>query len=143
LTTIGEKIADLKRDDQFEVFGRNVAAKLRALPPRHRIFAEKKINDVLFDAEMAAFHDQAQRIQKQINTVGNPAEPNSRQQPHSSNTYSATHSDDPATASNLTNFYSNYNPNYNQNYNPNYDPNFNPNFNPTFNSNYTPNQQPQ
>lgn len=116
----------MRRDDEFDVFGRNVAAKLRKLAVQHRIYAEKKINDALFDAEMATYHDQA--VAAQHRPTG--------QQQLSSNT--CAQSEDQAGVSNLTNFYSNYNPNYNLNYNPNYNPNYDSNFNP----NYTNNQQP-
>jgi hypothetical protein len=36
---------------QFYITGTNVAAKLSTLPREQRIFAEKLINDVLFEAE--------------------------------------------------------------------------------------------
>lgn len=42
LATVGERLADLKREDQFDVFGKNVAMKLRSLPQEQRIYAEKK-----------------------------------------------------------------------------------------------------
>ncbi|KAL9708320.1 hypothetical protein quinque_011838 [Culex quinquefasciatus] len=39
-------------EDRFDVYGRNVAMKLRQLPNDQRMLAEKAINDVLFEAEM-------------------------------------------------------------------------------------------
>lgn len=39
-------------EDQFAIFGKNVAAKLRALPKETRLYTEKVINDLLFEAEM-------------------------------------------------------------------------------------------
>ena len=39
-------------DDRFDVYGKNVAMKLRDLPQEQRIMAEKIINDTLFVVEM-------------------------------------------------------------------------------------------
>uniref|UniRef100_A0A2A4JLJ7 MADF domain-containing protein n=1 Tax=Heliothis virescens TaxID=7102 RepID=A0A2A4JLJ7_HELVI len=39
-------------NDRFDIFGANVAAKLRDLSKRQRIFAENLINETLFEAEM-------------------------------------------------------------------------------------------
>lgn len=39
-------------EDRFDVYGKNVAMKLRQLPNDQRMLAEKAINDVLFEAEM-------------------------------------------------------------------------------------------
>lgn len=55
LRTINEKlqqpIQNAREKDRFDIFGDNVAIKLRALPENQRIMAEKLINDVLFEAE--------------------------------------------------------------------------------------------
>lgn len=42
----------LRENDQFQIFGNNVAAKLKGLPKETRLYTEKLINDVLFEAEM-------------------------------------------------------------------------------------------
>lgn len=39
-------------DDPCNIFGKNVAAKLRTLPKETRLYTEKLINELLFDAEM-------------------------------------------------------------------------------------------
>ncbi|CAH1110078.1 unnamed protein product [Psylliodes chrysocephalus] len=55
LRTINEKlhqpIQSARKKDRFDIFGDNVAVKLRALPDNQRIMNEKLINDVLFEAE--------------------------------------------------------------------------------------------
>lgn len=43
-------------EDQFDIVGRNVATKLRALPKRQRIIAEKLINETLFEAELGTLN---------------------------------------------------------------------------------------
>ncbi|XP_023241025.1 uncharacterized protein LOC111639383 [Centruroides sculpturatus] len=40
------------RDDRFDIFGKNVAMKLRGLPKQQMLIAEKLINETLFQAEM-------------------------------------------------------------------------------------------
>lgn len=40
------------KDDCFDVFGKNVAMKLRDLSNSQRVLAENLINDILFEAEM-------------------------------------------------------------------------------------------
>jgi len=40
------------KDDRFDVFGKNVAMKLRDVSNCQRVLAEKLINDILFEAEM-------------------------------------------------------------------------------------------
>ncbi|CAK1601696.1 unnamed protein product [Parnassius mnemosyne] len=42
----------VQRDDRFDIFGKNVAMKLRDLPKEQRILAEGIINEALFLAEM-------------------------------------------------------------------------------------------
>ncbi|XP_072385273.1 uncharacterized protein [Diabrotica undecimpunctata] len=56
LITINEKLQQStpvvqREKDRFDIFGDNVAVKLRGLPNSQRIMAEKLINDVLFEAE--------------------------------------------------------------------------------------------
>lgn len=110
LTTIGEKISAIKREDKFDVFARNVAEKLRSLPVERRLYAEKKINDALFEAEIAAFQDQRNAtIPPQYHNA--PAhfsgQPNAvyLQQPE------ANVSTQFSASSNVSNYYANYNPN--------------------------------
>lgn len=48
-----EKVCDkLENEDEFDSFGKVVAIKLRRLPYQQRIFAQKSINDALFEAEL-------------------------------------------------------------------------------------------
>ncbi|GBP09543.1 hypothetical protein EVAR_76553_1 [Eumeta japonica] len=42
----------LLKDDRFDIFGKNIAIKLRELPKQQRLIAEKIINETLFQAEM-------------------------------------------------------------------------------------------
>lgn len=39
-------------DDNFDISGKNIANKLRALPPETAIVTEKLIGDILFEAQM-------------------------------------------------------------------------------------------
>lgn len=48
----GDDGDDRREEDQFDLFGRLVVMKMRALPREQRIIAEKLINDALFLAEM-------------------------------------------------------------------------------------------
>ncbi|KAG8246293.1 hypothetical protein J6590_087452 [Homalodisca vitripennis] len=70
LETVSEKLSQLKREDQFDIFGRNVAAKLRSLPQEQRIYAEKRIYYALFDAELHAFQQNSMTIRQ--NLASNP-----------------------------------------------------------------------
>ncbi|KAG8305657.1 hypothetical protein J6590_065577 [Homalodisca vitripennis] len=79
MTSYTEKeLADIKREDRFDMFGKNVAAKLRSLPQEQRIYAEKEINDALFDAEVGAL----QQIStfNMSNAFFPPTQPNYQQQ---------------------------------------------------------------
>lgn len=40
------------QEDRFDVFGKNIAMKLRDLPKETRVITEKFINDAIFEAEM-------------------------------------------------------------------------------------------
>ena len=51
LSIVSERLKSTKQEDQFDVYGKNVATKLRILPNEQRIWAEKLINDVLMEAE--------------------------------------------------------------------------------------------
>ena len=112
LATVGDKLADIKREDQFDVFGRNVAVKLRSLPHEHRIYAEKKINDALFESELAAFQEQSMTTRCNVTPINSfvpSAEPTYRQQPQTEN-MSAQFAGS-SNVPNLSNYYSNYIPN--------------------------------
>lgn len=52
LSLVKDRLESPRHDDQFDAIGRNVAAKLRNLPKRTRIIAEKLVGEVLFQAEM-------------------------------------------------------------------------------------------
>lgn len=41
-----------QQEDDFDIFGRNVASKLRTMTTEQKIFAEKLINDVIFNGQM-------------------------------------------------------------------------------------------
>lgn len=41
-----------RNEDEYDYIGKNVSAKLRRLPEPMRIFTEKLINDVLFNAQL-------------------------------------------------------------------------------------------
>lgn len=51
LSTVIQKLN--KDDDQFDIIGKNVAFKLRSLSTEKSIVAEKLINDILFEANVA------------------------------------------------------------------------------------------
>ncbi|KAG8318835.1 hypothetical protein J6590_104463 [Homalodisca vitripennis] len=83
LETVSEKLSQLKREDQFDIFGRNVAAKLRSLPQEQRIYAEKRINDALFDAELHAFQQNSMTIRQNLasHTITTTCQPIYQQPP--------------------------------------------------------------
>ncbi|KAL1516305.1 hypothetical protein ABEB36_000224 [Hypothenemus hampei] len=60
LTLVGKRIESLnsqnQANDPFDVFGTHVANKLRSINKAQNMFAQKLINDVLFDAEMEALN---------------------------------------------------------------------------------------
>ena len=51
---VGERLQTTARytEDPCNIFGKNVAAKLRSLSKETRLYTEKLINDLLFEAEM-------------------------------------------------------------------------------------------
>ncbi len=52
---IGERLSntnETKNEDAFDIFGKNIAFKLRTLPRETKLYTEKLINDLLFEAEM-------------------------------------------------------------------------------------------
>lgn len=104
--TVGEKLSQIKCEDQFDIFGKNVAVKLRALPHVHRMYAEKKINDALFDAELAAFQEQSMNNHSAPTNSFTVSGGNSQNVvPNLSGTNTPT-----GNLTNLNNFYCNYNP---------------------------------
>lgn len=52
LAVVGKRLAEAKKEDDCDVFAKNVAAKLRKLSKEQRLFAEKVINETLFEAEL-------------------------------------------------------------------------------------------
>lgn len=81
LTMVGERLRNQKADDAFNIFGNNVAAKLRTLPRQTRLYTEKLINDLLFEAEMGNI-DKHTKIVTSVNTPTNSNDTN-----NSCNTY--------------------------------------------------------
>lgn len=51
LGIIGEKLLGAREEDEYDLFGKIVANKLRTVADEQRKIAEKLINDVLYDAE--------------------------------------------------------------------------------------------
>lgn len=47
------------KEDQHDIFAKNVAEKLRHLDPTMRIISEKLINEVLFEAQMGSLNRRA------------------------------------------------------------------------------------
>lgn len=52
MNKVGKKLENLNPKDSFNIFGEHVANKLRTLTVEQNIFAQKLINDVLFEGEM-------------------------------------------------------------------------------------------
>lgn len=50
--SISKRLNQIKDDDKFDIFGKYVANKLRALSDQQHIYAEKIINDTLFEMEI-------------------------------------------------------------------------------------------
>ncbi|XP_066153390.1 uncharacterized protein [Euwallacea fornicatus] len=48
-------------EDRYDLLGRTIAIKLRTLDNRQRLFAEKIINDTLFEAEMGTLNNHSSR----------------------------------------------------------------------------------
>lgn len=46
-----------KKRDEFDVYGEYIACKMRSLDKRSYCFAQKKIGDVIFDAEMGKYKE--------------------------------------------------------------------------------------
>ncbi|XP_060536073.1 uncharacterized protein LOC132708013 [Cylas formicarius] len=60
-----------KKEDQFDTIGKNIASKLRNLPHEQRIYAEKIINDVLFEAELGCLNRNYKLVQEPAATNSN------------------------------------------------------------------------
>ena len=52
LSIVGQKLQDSRNQDEYDIIGKNVAEKLRKIEPMMKIYAEKLINDVLFEAQL-------------------------------------------------------------------------------------------
>jgi hypothetical protein len=50
----GVKLKALQLEDSFDIYGKHIAHKLRGLKGNQNVFAQKLINDVLFEADMEA-----------------------------------------------------------------------------------------
>lgn len=48
LAVIGKRLAVKRREDEYDVVGKNVALKLRKMNPNMQIIAEYLINDILY-----------------------------------------------------------------------------------------------
>ncbi|XP_046386992.1 uncharacterized protein LOC124156464 [Ischnura elegans] len=71
-TMYSDRIQTIKEEDEFDYVGKNVSAKLRSLPRDQRIFAEKLVNDILFEAELGNLNRGCTLI---TNTEKNPCYP--------------------------------------------------------------------
>lgn len=60
LTVIKDKISGMRDEDQCDIFGRSVAANLRDLPKEMKIYAQKLINDVIFNAQLGKLNERSQ-----------------------------------------------------------------------------------
>lgn len=52
LRIVGDRLATVRQEDEYDVVGKNVAAKMRSLDPEQKIYAEKIINDALYEAQL-------------------------------------------------------------------------------------------
>lgn len=110
LGIVGERLRN--PEDEFTIIGKNIACKLRRLPRDAKLFAEKLINDVLFQAELGELNRYTKIISE------NPTIP-PQIQPQSSNWCPPTTNNDyqlhylqtpsPRTAST---YYAGYNPSH-------------------------------
>ncbi|KAG8267286.1 hypothetical protein J6590_054683 [Homalodisca vitripennis] len=58
-TSFGFKQSSVLKEDQFDVFGKHIAQKLRVLDNEQQIIAQKLINDALFEAELGSLYRNA------------------------------------------------------------------------------------
>ncbi|KAL4708468.1 hypothetical protein ACJJTC_014350 [Scirpophaga incertulas] len=68
LRIIGNRLSTLREDDEYDIIGKNIAAKLRFLNSLQKIYAEKIINDTLFEAQLNNL--------SRYSRLSNPALPN-------------------------------------------------------------------
>lgn len=52
LLTVGQRLAEARKEDNCDVFAKNVGAKLRSLSKDQRLYAERVINETVFEAEL-------------------------------------------------------------------------------------------
>lgn len=65
LNVVNARLNDLG-DDEFTIVGKNVAAKLRKLSRETKIYTEKLINDILFQAELGKITEHTKIITENI-----------------------------------------------------------------------------
>lgn len=61
--------SEIPLEDEFDIVGKNVAAKLRQIPRTQRIFAEKLINEVLFEAQLGTLNRDCKLVLNSLNTT--------------------------------------------------------------------------
>lgn len=116
LTTVRDHFKQDKKpelSDRYELFGKSVAHRLRSLGKYSALLTEKKINDILFDAEIAEAHSSGSHnpssapspLNSACTTSSPTFQPTSfTNVQHEASAY--THSDN-----SVANFFSQYNPN--------------------------------
>ncbi|KAL1488110.1 hypothetical protein ABEB36_015068 [Hypothenemus hampei] len=74
MAVVGKKLndIDINKKDLFDIFGQHVANKLRTLCKEQNIFAQKLINDVLFEAEMESLTRNCRVLREPQNFTGGP-----------------------------------------------------------------------
>ncbi|KAL1490302.1 hypothetical protein ABEB36_013018 [Hypothenemus hampei] len=72
MAVVGKKLndIDINKKDLFDIFGQHVANKLRTLCKEQNIFAQKLINDVLFEAEMESLTRNCRVLREPQNFTG-------------------------------------------------------------------------
>ncbi|XP_076034493.1 uncharacterized protein LOC143021096 isoform X2 [Oratosquilla oratoria] len=56
LSLIEKRLRTSRQEDEFDIYGKIVATKLRKLPGNMQIYAEKLINDILFQAQIGTLN---------------------------------------------------------------------------------------
>lgn len=56
LNIVSQKLSSCREEDEYDAIGKNVASKLRRLNPEQRIFTEKIISDVLYEAQLTTLN---------------------------------------------------------------------------------------
>lgn len=85
-------------EDEFSIVGKNIAAKLRKLSKETKIYTEKLINDLLFQAELGKVNEHTKIITEIIPPTTQNQTRDGYMFPHSENTQS---------------YFSSFNPGYN------------------------------